>query len=48
MLSSIGQLPSILSFVCAALAVIIPVLLSAVIRSMKEHGDPPWKRNRKG
>ncbi|WP_182914248.1 hypothetical protein [Paenibacillus sp. 1011MAR3C5] len=48
MLSTIGQMPSILSFVCAALTVIIPLVFNAVTRSLKEHGEPPWKRKRRG
>lgn len=44
MISTFGQMPSTLSFVCAILSVIIPLVFNVAARKLKEHGAPAWKK----
>ncbi len=39
----IGQLPSMLSFVCAAMTVIVPFAINWAVNTAKKNGNPPWK-----
>lgn len=43
----IGQIPSMLSFVCAAMTVIVPLMVSWIINTAKKNGNPPWKEEEK-
>ncbi|MCR2802920.1 hypothetical protein [Paenibacillus soyae] len=42
---SIGQVPSGLSFVCALLTLVIPLAFNIVVKQVKKHGNPPWKKS---
>jgi len=41
--ADIGKVPSILSFVCAALTVIVPLLIRWLLKMAKQYGNPPWR-----
>ncbi|MHA6483980.1 hypothetical protein ACX1C1_18980 [Paenibacillus sp. strain BS8-2] len=43
----IGQIPTSLSFICAALTLLIPLLFNWLIRTTKKNGEPPWKQEEK-
>lgn len=41
--ADIGKVPSIMSFVCAALTVIVPLLIRWMLKIVKQSGNPPWR-----
>lgn len=41
----IGQIPSMLSFVCAAMTILVPLGFNWIITTTQNNGNPPWKQD---
>lgn len=42
-LFDLGEIPSSLSFVCAAMTVVIPLFFNWLVKTAKRNGNPPWR-----
>ncbi|MDQ6418136.1 hypothetical protein RB620_01675 [Paenibacillus sp. LHD-117] len=42
---NLGEIPSVFSFVCAALTVLVPLALNWIFKKVKDNGSPTWWEN---